>query len=256
MPGAAAEYLVLLVIAGGAGVLLLRTLVFGGVARRRKAGDEDLFAEPPRPPWWSGLVAMLLVVAAVALPIALLVWTSGTRSPVASPQVEVGPPGSGVEPTQLAPGGAGGSWAGWDWAPVAVVGGAAIALAALAVGLRRRRPATPTIARRRSEMAEAVLWTIEDIRRDPDPRHAVISAYVRMERELTAGGWPRRASRAPFEYLEEALRNLAVPAAPARALTELFEVARFGRRRVDSSMKDRAIDALLDVKRALETEVS
>jgi hypothetical protein len=98
--------------------------------------------------------------------------------------------------------------------------------------------------------------TIEELRRDPDARHAVISAYAWMEDELTENGWGRRPSSAPFEYLDEALRELAVPPAPARSLTDLFEIARFSRRRVDPSMQDRAIAALVEIQGSLRGEPS
>jgi hypothetical protein len=47
------------------------------------------------------------------------------------------------------------------------------------------------------------------------------------------------------------LRELAVPPAPARTLTELFEVARFSRHHVHPSMKDRAIAALVEIRGSL-----
>jgi len=73
---------------------------------------------------------------------------------------------------------------------------------------------------------------------------------------LAAHGWARRPSRAPFEYVEEALQELSVPPAPARTLTQLYEIAKFSRHRVDTSMRRRAIDALIAVRRALEGEAS
>jgi hypothetical protein len=98
--------------------------------------------------------------------------------------------------------------------------------------------------------------SISDIERDPDPRRAIIRAYARMEAVLARGGIPRRPSETPLEYIDGALRTLAIPAAPARSLTDLFEIARFSDRPIDVSMKRRAIDCLLDIRSALMSEVT
>jgi hypothetical protein len=103
---------------------------------------------------------------------------------------------------------------------------------------------------------KAVDDSIHDIESEPDPRRAIIRAYARMEAVLARSGVPRRPSETPFEYIEAALRQLLVPAAPVRSLTELFEIARFSERRLDGSMKQRAIDCLLEVRFALVVEVA
>jgi hypothetical protein len=77
-----------------------------------------------------------------------------------------------------------------------------------------------------------------------------------MEAVLARGGIPRRPSETPLEYIDGALRTLAIPAAPARSLTDLFEIARFSDRPIDVSMKRRAIDCLLDIRSALMSEVT
>jgi Domain of unknown function (DUF4129) len=56
--------------------------------------------------------------------------------------------------------------------------------------------------------------------------------------------------------VETALRRLMVPAEPVRALTELFEIARFSDRPIDATMKQQAIDRLLEVRFALTAEVA
>jgi hypothetical protein len=47
-----------------------------------------------------------------------------------------------------------------------------------------------------------------------------------------------------------------VPDEPARSLTELFEIARFSDRSIAPSMKQRAIDCLLDIRSGLTSEVT
>ena len=113
----------------------------------------------------------------------------------------------------------------------------------------RREPRTPT---GREELARALDEAIDDLRRDPDPRRAVIAAYARMERALTVFGLPRRAAEAPYEYLHRVGRELEAEG-PVEALTELFEVAKFSDHSVDETMRGRAIDALTAVRAEVRT---
>jgi hypothetical protein len=143
-----------------------------------------------------------------------------------------------------------------------VAGGLLIALALLALAivvvLRRRRPEDaeldPLERRDRvaAQLASIVDGTIDDLRREQDPRRAVIAAYAQMEKALSSHGLPRERSEAPFEYLTRMLRELRVRAASALALTELFERARFSHHVIDASMKDEAIDALVAVRDDLQ----
>jgi hypothetical protein len=76
----------------------------------------------------------------------------------------------------------------------------------------------------------------------------VIAAYARLERVLAAHGLPRKPSEAPLEYLARMLTELSVSDRAARALTELFERAKFSQRAVGSEMKEQAIEALETVR--------
>jgi Domain of unknown function (DUF4129) len=99
-----------------------------------------------------------------------------------------------------------------------------------------------------AELASIVEGTLDDLRREADPRRAVIAAYAQMESALARHGLPRERSEAPFEYLARMLRELRVRAASALALTELFERARFSDHVIDAAMKNEAIDALVAVR--------
>ena len=133
--------------------------------------------------------------------------------------------------------------------PLAIgIGGviaAAIAIAVIA-DRRRRRPDALT-AEQLKELREALDEAIEDLRRDPDPRRAVVAAYARMEQALTVYGLPRKPAEAPYEYLSRVARELEAEK-PVAALTELFEVAKFSEHSVDENMRTRAIDALTAVR--------
>jgi hypothetical protein len=122
---------------------------------------------------------------------------------------------------------------------------AAIVIAVL-VDRRRRRPDALT-AEQLKELGEALDEAIDDLRRDPDPRRAVVAAYARMEQALTVYGLPRKPAEAPYEYLKRVARELEAEQ-PVAALTELFEVAKFSEHSIDETMRGRAIDALTAVR--------
>ncbi|MGH2756101.1 MAG: DUF4129 domain-containing protein [Actinomycetota bacterium] len=76
-------------------------------------------------------------------------------------------------------------------------------------------------------LAEELDVGLAELEHARDPRDAVIACYVRMERALIEAGVPRRRSDTPFEFIDRALQQAAVPRAAARRLTSLFERARF-----------------------------
>jgi uncharacterized protein DUF4129 len=122
--------------------------------------------------------------------------------------------------------------------------------------LIRRRPLAPlpageSLAEALSEVAAA---SIDDLRREGDPRRAVIAAYANMERVLAQHGLPRRRAETPFEYLARILRQLEVSESSVHRLTELFEYAKFSTHEVDAAMKDQAIDAFAALRDELHAE--
>jgi hypothetical protein len=76
----------------------------------------------------------------------------------------------------------------------------------------------------------------------------VIAAYARLERVLASHKLPRRPAEAPLEYLERMLAEVSVSAPAARALTQLFERAKFSQHAVGPEMKEQAITALERVR--------
>jgi hypothetical protein len=110
---------------------------------------------------------------------------------------------------------------------------------------KQRRRTRPSAA----EALEAVLTeTLDELELDPDPRRAVIQAYVRMESVLAAHGHGRLPHEAPLEYLARVLRDLDVRAEAAHALTELFERARFSTHEIDLAMRAEAVASLEAVR--------
>jgi hypothetical protein len=250
LSGVAVEYLLLVEIVGVVGIGSLFAYALGGSFRRRRGDAGDVRSRPVRS-WLSWLIGPLLVSGVLGLWLVLLHRTSGPQGHL---ELSVGSQGSGVTPA----GTAGGSRQAqvWSWGPVAVVGGAVVALAVatLLLASRRQRPHAGTGGRQRSQLARVVRRSIEEIRADPDPRHAIIAAYARMETDLADGGVPRRPSSSPMEYVQHVLNHLAVPSAPIHSLTALFEIARFSTAPVDEGMKHRAIAALLEIGRGLGLE--
>lgn len=109
-------------------------------------------------------------------------------------------------------------------------------------------------ARRRSlaeALAAALEDTLDDLRRERDARRAVIAAYARMERLLAASGVRREPSEAPHEYLARVLLELDAGAAPVARLTQLFELAKFSDHEIGTAPKERAIDALEEIRDGL-----
>jgi hypothetical protein len=239
------------VVAAAWGAAVVALIVIVRRLRRRLEEDpEGLDPRPPPKPWWVSLVAWLIVAAVFLIPL-LTFRNRQARDPQPTPTAAPGSDptiGTPEEPRRPS-----------SWVLVGFVAGAAAAAAALAFAARRpvsiqdEREPLPELQRL---VVDVVDLSIGDIERDPDPRRSIIRAYARMEAVLARGGIPRRPSETPIEYIEGALRELAIPSGPARALTDLFEIARFSDRPIDVSMKRRAIDCLLDIRSALMSEVT
>jgi len=111
-----------------------------------------------------------------------------------------------------------------------------------------RRSLRPLQQRRRTAVTRALDDSIDDLRRDPDLRRAIVAAYARMETALAYAGVPRAPAEAPSEYLERSLVELDAGGEAARRLTDLFQRAKFSQHEPEESMRDDAIDALVVVR--------
>lgn len=122
----------------------------------------------------------------------------------------------------------------------------ALVLAGILLGalvLVRRRGAAATapldvaVATARGHAVSALLD-------DPEPRRAVVGAWVRFEATLDAAGWGRREPEAPREYVARVLEGRVADATAVRSLADLYEHARFSPHPVDDGMRRRALEAL------------
>src|SRR5262245_18962778 len=140
----------------------------------------------------------------------------------------------------------------WPLAIGLVVLIVAAIVAAVLIERRRRKRRVVRTPEQLEQLGKALDEAIDDLRRDPDARRAVIAAYARMEQALTVFGLPPKPAEAPYEYLHRVARELEAEG-PVEALTELFEVAKFSEHSVDETMRGRAIDALTAVRAEVRT---
>lgn len=236
---------------------LVLLLDLGRRMRSRRHDDEDdvtLGREAPRrQPWLQALTQILSLVNFAV--IAYLLWKNvlpltdlmalgqGVGSATALPQ----------ERPVDAP-----FFLTWTFAVLALVAGsAALALALWVTSSDRftrwweqdaddEAPPAPLV--------EAVDESLEDLRAEPDARRAIIRCYARFERAAAAAGLARRPWHTPMEFMRETLSRLPAPRGAVRALTGLFELARFSDRALGPGERDRALDALDDIKAAIEEE--
>jgi Domain of unknown function (DUF4129) len=135
------------------------------------------------------------------------------------------------------------------WIPVLVVVTlAAAGVAAFVIASRRRKHAAAAESRAVEHVAETLADTLDDLRSEPDPRRAVIAAYARLELALASSGVPRRPAETPEEYVVRVLDRLEVDHRPVRALTDLYETAKFSQHPVDEAMREQAIAALTRIR--------
>jgi membrane protein implicated in regulation of membrane protease activity len=133
---------------------------------------------------------------------------------------------------------------GADWT-VAVIVWAALVVAAVVIFARARgrtRDLAPfALADEAEPSAEPDL---ERLRRERNPRRAVIAAYAAMERHMAGEGLPRGPHEAPMEYLGRVTLHGHERVACVHRLTALFQRAKFSHRPVDDDMRLRAIAAV------------
>lgn len=218
--------------------------------RRRDRDEPEWVVERPPVPWYAKLLVVLLVLALLGgLAGTLVALRDRSQEPPVAPAVPTAPPptratgpaGTAVTtPRPSAPSPHPAVWA--------LVAAAATAAAGGAVWwARSRRPAErlePMRAGAERVLEEALRAGVEDLRREPDPRRAIVAAYARMLAVLGRLGFRHRAAETPLEYLRRVLGGLDGDPAPVWRLTDLFEVAAFSRRPVTEAMREEALQAL------------
>ena len=224
--------------------------------RRREEGEEAaLGPEPVRIPPWLRAVTQVLSLAYFVL-LGYLLWRRG----VPFMSMMLGPAGgapdaAAPEAPAIAP-----PLVTWTFGILALVTGLGALAFALWVALGDRladwfeggggddAPRPP--------LAAAVEDSLEDLRAEPDPRRAIIRCYARFERAAADLGLARDPWLTPMEFMREALERLPVPRSAVPTLTRLFELARFSHRALGPAERDRALEALDEIRAAIETDQS
>ena len=220
-------------------------------SRRHEEEDSALGREAPRrQPWLQALSQILSLVNVLVL--GYLLWMNVL--PLADFMALGLGGGSGTALPQERPADAP-FFITWTFAVVALVAGcAALALALWVTSSDRLArwwegdaddPAPPPLV-------EAVEESLEDLRAEPDARRAIIRCYARFERAATASGLERTPSHTPMEFMREVLARLPAPRGALRTLTGLFELARFSDRALGPGEREHALDALDDIKAAID----
>jgi hypothetical protein len=138
---------------------------------------------------------------------------------------------------------------GFTWAEVlAAVTLAMLAITVIVWRVRAQYKEQPDMTGRPATLATALDETLESVRRESEPRRAVIAAYAMMERLVAAHGLPRRTFEAPLEYLVRVFQNLNADRRALGALTELFELAKFSHHEISQAMKEQAVAALITIR--------
>lgn len=178
--------------------------------------------------------------------VGISLWIRSGRH-IANPFAHGGGAGGGSG-TLGRPGSAHPAVTGSDWTAILVIWVVLIA-AAVVLYLRyrasrsSREPAPlPVLAEEPGESE------VTRLRRELDPRRAVIAAYAAMERLMARDGVARSAHEAPMEYLGRVTLQGHHRVAAVHRLTALFQRGRFSDRPVDEDMRQRAIDAVQELE--------
>jgi len=241
----------ILALFGLALAVFLGDLVRRALAKREREDDGAPAEEPtPVPPWLRrvALVLSLVNVAVLAylwrravLEGGLFVGAGGLASGLGLPDMEV----------LTAP-----ALFNWVFGSLAVMAGlGALGLALWSALGDRLGPdgRDSDSAMPEAPLRDAVEESLDDLRAEGDPRRAIVRCYARFERVAAASGLERRPWLTPTEFMREVLARLSLPRAAVPTLTGLFELARFSHHPLGPSERDRAVDALHEIRRATAT---
>jgi uncharacterized protein DUF4129 len=234
----------------------LALLVFvGDLVRRARSkekgrAEDEPAEEPTRVSPWLRRLTMILSLANAAV-LAYLwrraVLDGGLFSGVGG--LASGLPLPGIDP------GSAPAVFNWVFGGLALAAGlGALGLALwLALGDRLTRADEESGGAAAAEPLEAAVdESLEDLRGESDPRRAIVRCYARFERAAADSGLERMPWLTPTEFMREVLARLSLPRAAVPTLTGLFELARFSHHALGPRERERAVDALHEIRRAME----
>jgi hypothetical protein len=232
----------------GLACLLAAMIVYRAKTMRTRAAEGSK-KRPPAMSWPAQLLGLAAVAGIVIGQIAVIV--AYVFEILGAMRTRLGGAGGGQSPFETSPGLAGRDTASLVIA-VVIFFGLIVLLLAIAIRWRiqDRRFATAGSNAYRAATEAAVDVSLDALRREPDPRRAVIAAYAAMERALSAAGLGRHRSEAPLEYLRRVLIEHSRAPEEVRTITDLFQVAKFSQHPVDEGMRAGAISALEQIRSA------
>jgi hypothetical protein len=235
---------------GLAVIVFVGDLVRRALSGREPAGDGERTEEPPRmSPWLRRLTLILSILNAVVL---AYLWRravldGGLFSGAAGLASGLALPGT-VPPSAPAV-------FNWVFGILALAAGLGALTLALWIALGDRLLQAREDAGEESSAAplEALVEeSLEDLRSEADPRRAIVRCYARFEHAAADAGLERKPCSTPTEFMREALVRLPVPRAAVPTLTGLFELARFSHHALGPRDRDRALDALHEIRTAMQ----
>ena len=226
------------------GLLFLPIIVVLRVQQRRRLAAIGAAGQGV-PPWWARIGGLAILAAQIAIVVYVvdLVRSNGFGAPD-------GPldPATGEDPNGFAAGRDGPEL----MIALAIVMLLGIVALTLAIRWRRSDAAdrVEAVDDRRGRTEQAAEVGLDALRREPDPRRAIIAAYAAMERSLSGAGLGRHHWEAPIEYLRRVLAEALGAREDVQTLTHLFELAKFSHHPVDEQMRSAAIGALERIRSA------
>ena len=236
-----------------AGVLIYALMA----SLRKKKAPDDLEHAPAAPllNWFERvMVIALALLLIIGVPVLMARASRNDHRRLASTPTASPSPSMTEPPAKLA-----GNKGGDLWLKIgSAVGAFIVVVGALAFlllpRLRKREPgqeASGHARGRQTAVSEAVTLSLEDLRRERDPRRAIVAAYAHMERVFAGAGLPRPPQETPTEYLGRVLTSAAAPAPAVSSLTRLFQEARFSHHDLSDSQREDALSALSQIRDAV-----
>jgi hypothetical protein len=220
------------------------------LSREKLAGDGERPEEPnPVPPWLRRLTLILSILNVVVL---VYLWRravfdGGLFSGAAGLASGLALPGM-VPPSAPAVF----NWVFGILALAAGLGALVLALWVALGGSLVQEPEEEVDEPPAAPLEALVEESLEDLRSEADPRRAIVRCYARFERTAADAGLERKPWFTPMEFMRETLVRLPVPRAAIPTLTGLFELARFSHHALGPRERDRALDALHEIRTAME----
>lgn len=240
--------------------LAIAILVFLVMARPwrrvRKFDEEDTFDDEPQPiPRWLSALLLLVSLIQIAVIVGGILWLAQAYSLVIP---DLGrlfvstflTPSDGEVPavaTSVVTTGLVGTL-------LLLIGFGSLGVVLWAFFADRLRPQPIAFVSARVPLTAAVEESLDELRREPDARSAILRIYGNFERALAAASLPRRPWQTPIEFMRAALAKLPVPAQATRRLTALFELARFSGHPITAAQRDIALQSLIDIRDTLDRE--